>query len=155
MRNLTGIVVLAVLAGIVPGNACGANLLRPDWAGRELHLVDRDTGASNSNLYWRVPNAVLKDVRGKAPSFCRGGDFHLPPDGSSFTARDRHRHGGGTRRGRPHRTPLAGTRPSRPRPHPLGPSLPICGGHSCEGRCGWEAAVCTTPRNGFLLYCPT
>ena len=64
MRNLTGIAVLAVLAGIVPACACGANLLRSDWAGRELHLVDRDAGASNSNLYWRVPNAVLKDVHG-------------------------------------------------------------------------------------------
>ena len=69
MRNLTGIAVLAVLAGIVPACACGANLLRSDWAGRELHLVDRDAGASNSNLYWRVPNAVLKDVRGKALYF--------------------------------------------------------------------------------------
>jgi len=47
----------------------GANLLRSDWVGRELHLVDRDEGASNSNLYWRVPNSVLKEVRGKALYF--------------------------------------------------------------------------------------
>ena len=69
MRKFTGIVVLAVAAGFAPVRANGANLLRSDWVGRELHLVDRDTGASNSNLYWRVPNAVLKDVRGKALYF--------------------------------------------------------------------------------------
>ena len=69
MRKLTGIVVLAVAAGFAPVRASGANLLRSDWAERELHLVDRDTGASNSNLYWRVPNSVLKDVRGKALYF--------------------------------------------------------------------------------------
>ena len=53
--------MLAVVAGFSSGRVCGANLLRSDWAGRELHLVDRDADASNSNLYWRVPNAVLKD----------------------------------------------------------------------------------------------
>ena len=61
--------MLAVMAGFVPVRVCGANLLRSDWTGCELHLVDRDTGASNSNLYWRVPNSVLKDVRGKALYF--------------------------------------------------------------------------------------
>ena len=66
---MTGIVVLAVVAGFVPVQVSGANLLRSDWVGCELHLVDRDTGASNSNLYWRVPNAVLKAVRGKALYF--------------------------------------------------------------------------------------
>ena len=69
MQKLTGIVVLAVVAGFVPVQVSGANLLRSDWVGCELHLVDRDTGASNSNLYWRVPNAVLKEVRGKALYF--------------------------------------------------------------------------------------
>ena len=69
MRKLTGIVVLAVTAVFVPVRVSGANLLKTEWAGRELHLVDRDVGASNSNLYWRVPNAVLKDVRGKALYF--------------------------------------------------------------------------------------
>ena len=69
MRKLTGIVVLAVVAGFASERGCGANLLRSDWVGCELHLVDRDTGASNSNLYWRVPNSVLKEVRGKALYF--------------------------------------------------------------------------------------
>ena len=69
MRKFTGIVVLAVAAGFVSDRAYGANLLRSDWVGRELHLVDRDAGASNSNLYWRVPNPVLKEVRGKALYF--------------------------------------------------------------------------------------
>ena len=60
MRKLVCSTVLAVVAGFVSDRAYGANLLRSDWVGCELHLVDRDTGASNSNLYWRVPNSVLK-----------------------------------------------------------------------------------------------
>ena len=69
IRKLACFTMLAVVAGFASERACGANLLRSDWVGCELHLVDRDTGASNSNLYWRVPNSVLKEVRGKALYF--------------------------------------------------------------------------------------
>ena len=69
MRKFACIVTLVVMASFAPERVYGANLLRSDWVGRELHLVDRDAGASNSNLYWRVPNSVLKEVRGKALYF--------------------------------------------------------------------------------------
>ena len=66
MTAAVALVAFAMTSGRQP---CHANLLRSDWVGRELHLVDRDAGASNSNLYWRVPNSVLKEVRGKALYF--------------------------------------------------------------------------------------
>ena len=54
-------VVLAVAAFQV----LAANLVNPEWAGKELHLVDDDGGATNSNLCWTVSGGALKGLRGK------------------------------------------------------------------------------------------
>lgn len=42
-----------------------ANLINPEWAGRELHLVDDDAGAGSSNIYWKIFGGDLKNLRGK------------------------------------------------------------------------------------------
>lgn len=54
----------AALTVAIPAYA--TNMLKPEWTNVELHLVDRDTGPSNSNLYWSLPWAKLGEVRGKS-----------------------------------------------------------------------------------------
>jgi len=45
MRKFACIVILVVMASFALERVYGANLLRSDWVGRELHLVDRDEGS--------------------------------------------------------------------------------------------------------------
>ena len=57
------------LVGVVLAAAAfqvsAANLINPEWAGKELHLVDDDAGTTNSNLYWTISGGALKGLRGK------------------------------------------------------------------------------------------
>ena len=57
------------LVGVVLAAAAfqvsAANLINPEWAGKELHLVDDDAGTTNSNLYWTISGGDLKNLRGK------------------------------------------------------------------------------------------